>query len=100
MQFKLILVVHQNSGRDILFVILTCRFDYFSHFGYFNQESAENCLLVWHSSFDFKLSITYGVYSIGLYLLGPGNLLRSGDIRGFQSMARMYTRLAAMPKKG
>ncbi|KAH9761133.1 UBC core domain-containing protein [Citrus sinensis] len=29
-----------------------------------------------------------------------GNLLRSGDIRGFQSMARMYTRLAAMPKKG
>lgn len=38
--------------------------------------------------------------SIGLYLLGPGNLLRSGDIRGFQSMAKMYTRLAAMPKKG
>ncbi|KAK8706774.1 hypothetical protein V6N13_057850 [Hibiscus sabdariffa] len=33
------------------------------------------------------------------YLLA-GNLLRSGDIRGFQSMARMYTRLAAMPKKG
>ncbi|MCD7469520.1 hypothetical protein HAX54_008621 [Datura stramonium] len=29
-----------------------------------------------------------------------GNLLRSGDIRGYQSMARMYTRLAAMPKKG
>ncbi|KAA3457998.1 protein PEROXIN-4 isoform X2 [Gossypium australe] len=29
-----------------------------------------------------------------------GNLLRSGDMRGFQSMARMYTRLAAMPKKG
>ncbi|GAB2284848.1 hypothetical protein Dimus_019301 [Dionaea muscipula] len=29
-----------------------------------------------------------------------GNLLRSGDVRGFQSMARMYTRLAAMPKKG
>ncbi|XP_028124833.1 protein PEROXIN-4-like isoform X5 [Camellia sinensis] len=28
-----------------------------------------------------------------------GNLLRSGDIRGYQSMARMYTRLAAMPKK-
>ncbi|KAE9448896.1 hypothetical protein C3L33_19193, partial [Rhododendron williamsianum] len=28
-----------------------------------------------------------------------GNLLRSGDIRGFQSMARMYTKLAAMPKK-
>ncbi|KAH0908668.1 hypothetical protein HID58_031989, partial [Brassica napus] len=29
-----------------------------------------------------------------------GNLLRSGDVRGFNSMARMYTRLAAMPKKG
>ncbi|CAA6671610.1 unnamed protein product [Spirodela intermedia] len=29
-----------------------------------------------------------------------GNLLRSGDLRGYQSMARMYTRLAAMPKKG
>ncbi|XP_020217779.1 protein PEROXIN-4 [Cajanus cajan] len=29
-----------------------------------------------------------------------GNLLRSGDVRGYQSMARMYTRLAAMPKKG
>uniref|UniRef100_A0A803N2U3 E2 ubiquitin-conjugating enzyme n=1 Tax=Chenopodium quinoa TaxID=63459 RepID=A0A803N2U3_CHEQI len=29
-----------------------------------------------------------------------GNLLRSGDLRGFQSMAKMYTRLAAMPKKG
>ncbi|KAL8208794.1 hypothetical protein R6Q57_008206 [Mikania cordata] len=29
-----------------------------------------------------------------------GNLLRSGDVRGFQSMAKMYTRLAAMPKKG
>uniref|UniRef100_A0A0D3F7Z5 E2 ubiquitin-conjugating enzyme n=1 Tax=Oryza barthii TaxID=65489 RepID=A0A0D3F7Z5_9ORYZ len=29
-----------------------------------------------------------------------GNLLRSGDIRGYQSMARMYTRLAAMAKKG
>lgn len=29
-----------------------------------------------------------------------GNLLRSGDVRGFSSMARMYTRLAAMPKKG
>ncbi|KAL2544808.1 protein PEROXIN-4 [Forsythia ovata] len=29
-----------------------------------------------------------------------GNLLRPGDIRGYQSMARMYTRLAAMPKKG
>ncbi|KAF6137820.1 hypothetical protein GIB67_025247 [Kingdonia uniflora] len=29
-----------------------------------------------------------------------GNLLRSGDVRGFHSMARMYTRLAAMPKKG
>ncbi|XP_012077418.1 protein PEROXIN-4 isoform X1 [Jatropha curcas] len=29
-----------------------------------------------------------------------GNLLRSGDIRGYQSMARMYTRLAASPKKG
>ncbi|OAY80568.1 Protein PEROXIN-4, partial [Ananas comosus] len=29
-----------------------------------------------------------------------GNLLRSGDIRGYRSMARMYTRLAAMPKKG
>ncbi|KAL2555530.1 protein PEROXIN-4 [Forsythia ovata] len=29
-----------------------------------------------------------------------GNLLRSGDIRGYQSMAKMYTRLAAMPKKG
>nr|VDC58641.1 unnamed protein product [Brassica rapa] len=28
------------------------------------------------------------------------NLLRSGDVRGFNSMARMYTRLAAMPKKG
>ncbi|KAF8689514.1 hypothetical protein HU200_041842 [Digitaria exilis] len=28
-----------------------------------------------------------------------GNLLRSGDVRGFQSMARMYTKLAAMPKK-
>ncbi|KAG8657308.1 hypothetical protein MANES_03G062150v8 [Manihot esculenta] len=29
-----------------------------------------------------------------------GNLLRSGDIRGYQSMARMYTRLAASAKKG
>ncbi|KAL5722446.1 E2 ubiquitin-conjugating enzyme [Ranunculus cassubicifolius] len=29
-----------------------------------------------------------------------GNLLRSGDMRGYQSMARMYTRLAAAPKKG
>ncbi|KAL9268831.1 PEROXIN-4-like protein [Drosera capensis] len=29
-----------------------------------------------------------------------GNLLRSGDTRGFHSMARMYTKLAAMPKKG
>ncbi|XP_042421789.1 protein PEROXIN-4-like isoform X2 [Zingiber officinale] len=29
-----------------------------------------------------------------------GNLLRSGDIRGYCSMARMYTRLAAAPKKG
>nr|TKS09569.1 ubiquitin-conjugating enzyme family protein [Populus alba] len=29
-----------------------------------------------------------------------GNLLRSGDVRGYQSMARMYTRLAASPKKG
>ncbi|GER33781.1 ubiquitin-conjugating enzyme family protein [Striga asiatica] len=29
-----------------------------------------------------------------------GNLLRSGDIRGYQSMARMYTKLAAIPKKG
>ncbi|XP_010421434.1 PREDICTED: protein PEROXIN-4-like isoform X2 [Camelina sativa] len=29
-----------------------------------------------------------------------GNLLRSGDVRGFNSMASMYTRLAAMPKKG
>ena len=29
-----------------------------------------------------------------------GNLLRSGDLRGYYSMARMYTRLAAMPKKG
>ncbi|KAJ6674108.1 hypothetical protein OIU85_013048 [Salix viminalis] len=29
-----------------------------------------------------------------------GNLLRSGDNRGYQSMARMYTRLAASPKKG
>ncbi|KAI5403321.1 E2 ubiquitin-protein ligase peroxin 4, partial [Lathyrus oleraceus] len=29
-----------------------------------------------------------------------GNLLRSGDVRGYRSMARMYTRLAAMPKKG
>ncbi|MQM00654.1 hypothetical protein Taro_033389 [Colocasia esculenta] len=29
-----------------------------------------------------------------------GNLLRSGDLRGYRSMARMYTRLAAMPKKG
>ncbi|CDY19796.1 BnaA09g04490D [Brassica napus] len=29
-----------------------------------------------------------------------GNLLRSGDVRGFNSMAHMYTRLAAMPKKG
>ncbi|CAM8959063.1 hypothetical protein QQ045_003246 [Rhodiola kirilowii] len=29
-----------------------------------------------------------------------GNLLRSGDKRGFLSMARMYTKLAAMPKKG
>ncbi|KAF9681125.1 hypothetical protein SADUNF_Sadunf06G0193000 [Salix dunnii] len=28
------------------------------------------------------------------------NLLRSGDVRGYQSMARMYTRLAASPKKG
>ncbi|XP_042062733.1 protein PEROXIN-4-like isoform X3 [Salvia splendens] len=28
-----------------------------------------------------------------------GNLLQSGDILGYQSMARMYTRLAAMPKK-
>lgn len=37
---------------------------------------------------------------IGILLLWTGNLLRSGDIRGFQSMARMYTRLAAMPKKG
>lgn len=33
-------------------------------------------------------------------LLFKGNLLRSGDVRGFNSMARMYTRLAAMPKKG
>lgn len=32
--------------------------------------------------------------------LVTGNLLRSGDVRGFQSMAKMYTRLAAMPKKG
>ncbi|TXG62028.1 hypothetical protein EZV62_013391 [Acer yangbiense] len=32
--------------------------------------------------------------------LWTGNLLRSGDTRGYQSMARMYTRLAAMPKKG
>ncbi|CAL5394852.1 unnamed protein product [Camellia sinensis] len=31
---------------------------------------------------------------------GESNLLRSGDIRGYQSMARMYTRLAAMSKKG
>ncbi|KAL2493661.1 Protein PEROXIN-4 [Forsythia ovata] len=29
-----------------------------------------------------------------------GNLLHSGDIRGYQLMSRMYTRLAAMPKKG
>ncbi|GMP23990.1 hypothetical protein CsSME_00001403 [Camellia sinensis var. sinensis] len=29
-----------------------------------------------------------------------GNLLRFGDIRGYRSMARMYTRLAAMSKKG
>ncbi|XP_077210938.1 TOM1-like protein 8 isoform X2 [Tasmannia lanceolata] len=29
-----------------------------------------------------------------------GNLLRSGDVRGYQSMAKLYTRLAAMPKKG
>ncbi|KAF2286970.1 hypothetical protein GH714_036453 [Hevea brasiliensis] len=29
-----------------------------------------------------------------------GNLLRSGDIRGYQSMARMYARLAASAKKG
>ncbi|KAI5354655.1 hypothetical protein L3X38_007550 [Prunus dulcis] len=29
-----------------------------------------------------------------------GNLLRSGDLRGYYSMARMYTKLAAMPKKG
>ncbi|XP_024310317.1 protein PEROXIN-4 [Brachypodium distachyon] len=28
-----------------------------------------------------------------------GNLLRSGDIRGYQSVARIYTRLAAVPKK-
>ncbi|KAK8939365.1 Protein PEROXIN-4 [Platanthera guangdongensis] len=33
-------------------------------------------------------------------LFSLGNLLRSGDIRGYQSMARMYTRLAAIPKKG
>ncbi|XP_024527629.1 protein PEROXIN-4-like [Selaginella moellendorffii] len=26
-----------------------------------------------------------------------GNLLRSGDVRGYRSMARMYTRLAALP---
>ncbi|XP_031495747.1 protein PEROXIN-4 [Nymphaea colorata] len=29
-----------------------------------------------------------------------GNLLRSGDYRGYYSMARMYTKLAAMSKKG
>lgn len=29
-----------------------------------------------------------------------GNLLRSGDDRGYQSMARMYTRLAATANKG
>lgn len=28
-----------------------------------------------------------------------GNLLRSGDIRGYQSMARMYTRLAAIAQE-
>lgn len=38
--------------------------------------------------------------SNGSFILCSGNLLRSGDIRGYQSMARMYTRLAAMPKKG
>jgi len=34
------------------------------------------------------------------YFFVTGNLLRSGDVRGYQSMAKMYTRLAAMPKKG
>jgi len=33
------------------------------------------------------------------YCTAIGNLLRSSDIRGYQSMPRMYTRLVVMPKK-
>ncbi|KAB5514005.1 hypothetical protein DKX38_027911 [Salix brachista] len=38
--------------------------------------------------------------SSGIDEISDSNLLRSGDDRGYQSMARMYTRLAASPKKG
>ena len=31
------------------------------------------------------------------YFTIPGNLLRSGDHRGYHSMAHMYTRLATLP---
>uniref|UniRef100_A0A804NTP3 UBC core domain-containing protein n=1 Tax=Zea mays TaxID=4577 RepID=A0A804NTP3_MAIZE len=58
-----------------------------------------------HPNVHFKtgeicLDILKNAWSPAWTLQSVCNLLRSGDIRGYQSMARMYTRLAAMPKKG
>lgn len=52
-----------------------------------------------HILYKISMLITVSITDRPL-LSSTGNLLRSGDIRGYQSMARMYTRLAAMPKKG
>ena len=84
-------------------VVLTCRWvDLITFLTWVISTKTVQKIFCWFG----VLHLTMRYYSlmvfisIGLYLLGPGNLLRSGDIRGFQSMAKMYTRLAAMPKKG
>lgn len=81
----------------------------FGHVKYNLGCCSNNFLVMFPRGNDTKAQHTQDIKRMGLGLrmawftylaLFVGNLLRSGDVRGYQSMARMYTRLAAMPKKG